>query len=115
MENKNINLNWTFTKTETSVVTKEGKRDIERCRILEFFRNNEYQAIRISYHAVRRLLPNVGGVEWGLESFVRSPYNLKPRGLIGRFLMELLLIPSALMTLPAVRSTLNRMDKTHGR
>lgn len=108
MENKNINLNWTFTKTETSVVTKEGKRDIERCRILEFFRNNEPEAIWISNHTVRRLLPNVGGIEWGLKSFVRSPCNPKLSGLIDRFFRELLLIPSGLMTLLAVRSTLQK-------
>lgn len=111
-EDENININWTFTKRETSVVTREFKRDIERCSLLDSFKNSKSPLVRNAYGRAIKALPNVGGIGWGLKSYISSPYKPSRSALIKRFFMELLQIPGTLATLPAVRSTLRKVDKT---
>jgi hypothetical protein len=111
-EDENININWTFTKRETCVVSKEFKRDMERCSLLNSFKTSNSVLVRRCYETAIRSLPNVGGIGWGLKSFISSPYRPSRRALISRFFKELLQIPNTLLTLPKVRSTLKKVDKT---
>ncbi|MEE4013852.1 cupin-like domain-containing protein [Roseibium sp. FZY0029] len=111
-EDENININWTFTKRETSVITKEFRRDMERCGLLHFFKTNNSALVRRFYETAIRALPNVGGIGWGLKSFVSSPYQPNRGALVSRFFKELLQIPNTLLTLRNVRSTLKKVDKT---
>jgi len=112
MEKENININWTFTKRETSVVTREFKREIERCDLLDSFKNSNSSLVRRCYKMAIGAMPKVGGIGWGLKSFISSPYTPSRSALFGRFFRELLQIPGTLMTLPAVRATLRKVDKT---
>lgn len=84
-EDENININWTFTKRETSVVTKEFKRDMERCGLLHAFKNSKSSLVRNCYGTAIRALPNVGGIGWGLKSFITSPYSPSRGALVSRF------------------------------
>ena len=111
-EDENININWTFTKRETSVISKEFKRDMERCGLLHSFKNSDSALVRRCYETAIRALPNVGGIGWGLKSFISSPYTPSRGALVSRFFKELLQIPNTLLTLPNVRSTLKKVDKT---
>ncbi|GAB4530506.1 MAG: cupin-like domain-containing protein [Roseibium sp.] len=111
-EEQNININWTFTKRHTSVVTREFRRDIERCGLLDSFKHHKSALVRGTYSRVIRALPNVGGIGWGLKSFISSPYKPSRWALVKRFFAELLRIPGTLMTLPNVRATLRKVDKT---
>jgi hypothetical protein len=111
-EEENININWTFTKRHTSVVTREFRRDVERCGLLDSFKHHKSALVRNSYSRIIRALPNVGGIGWGLKAFISSPYKPGRRALVKRFFAELLRIPGTLMTLPNVRATLRKVDKT---
>lgn len=111
-EETNININWTFTKKATSVVTREFKRETERCDLLHTFKTSKSALVRGAYGMAIKALPNVGGIGWGLKSFVASPYRPSRTALTGRFFKELFQIPGTLMTLPAVRATLKKVDKT---
>ena len=112
MDEENININWTFTKRETSVVTRESRRDLERCRLLDAFRNSRSSLVRGAYRRIIAALPNVGGIGWGLKSYIASPYRPGRAALTARFFAELLKIPVALTTIPRIRATLNKVDKT---
>jgi hypothetical protein len=111
-EDENININWTFTKRATSVVSREARRDIERCSLLDSWKNSKSSLVRQIYHRAIRALPKVGGIGWGLRDYVVSPYRPGRLALIGRIFRELLQIPGALMTLSTVRATLRKVDKT---
>ena len=111
-EEENININWTFTKRHTSVVTREFRRDVERCGLLDSFKHHKSELVRNTYSKIIRALPNVGGIGWGLKAFISSPYKPSRWALVKRFFAELLRIPGTLMTLPNVRATLRKVDKT---
>lgn len=111
-EEENININWTFTKRETSIVSKEFKRELERCTLLETFKTSKSSVVRESYRLAIKAMPNVGGIGWGLKSYVSSPYTPSRSALISRFAQELLQVPGTLMTIPAVKTTLKSVDKT---
>jgi hypothetical protein len=111
-EEENININWTFTKRHTSVVTREFRRDVERCGLLDSFKHHKSALVRNIYSRIIRALPNVGGIGWGLKSFISSPYKPGRWALVKRFFAELLRIPGTLMTLSNVRATLKKVDKT---
>lgn len=111
-EDENININWTFTKWETSVVTREGRRDLERCNVLDTFKHSKSSLTRNIYNRIIRALPNVGGISWGLKSYVASPYKPTRWALIRRFFAELGRIPAAIATIPAIRAEVSKVDKT---
>lgn len=111
-EETNININWTFTKKATSVVTQEFRRETERCDLLHAFKTSKSSFVRKAYGMAIKAMPNVGGIGWGLKSFVASPYKPSRAALTGRFFKELSRIPGTLMTLPEVRATLRKVDKT---
>ena len=80
-EETNININWTFTKKQTSVVTREFKREAERCDLLHTFKTSKSSLVRNAYGMAIKALPKVGGIGWGLKSFVSSPINQPARHL----------------------------------
>ncbi|MHA7775743.1 cupin-like domain-containing protein [Roseibium sp. M-1] len=111
-EEENININWTFTKKRTSVVSREFRREVERCELLDTFKHSKSSLVRSCYKKVIDALPKVGGIGWGLKSFIDSPYKPGRFAMVRRFFVELSKIPGTLMTLPAVRATLRKVDKT---
>lgn len=108
----NININWTFTKRATGVLSREFKRDIERIKVLEYFKNHKWPFVRSCYGKAIGALPKVGGIGWGLKAFIAAPYTPGGAALVTRCLKELLSVPGTLVTLPAVRATLRKVDKT---
>jgi hypothetical protein len=111
-EEENININWTFTKKRTSVVSREFRREIERCELLDTFKHHRSPLVRSSYKRVISMLPKVGGIGWGLKSFIASSYRPSRTALFRRFFLELMHIPGTLVTLPTVRAVLRKVDKT---
>lgn len=111
-EDVNININWTFTKRATSVLSREFRRDIERIRVLDTFKNHKWSFVRNCYAKAIGALPKVGGIGWGLKSFISAPYAPGRMALVARCFKELLSIPGTLTTLSTVRATLKKVDKT---
>ncbi|MTI42796.1 Cupin-like domain-containing protein [Roseibium hamelinense] len=111
-EDVNININWTYTKCATSVLTREFQRDIERISLLNALKNHRWPVVRKGFAKVIGALPKVGGIGWGLKSFISSPYTPGRFAILRRTFKELLNVPGMLMTLPAVRTTLKKVDKT---
>ncbi|MEQ8479618.1 MAG: cupin-like domain-containing protein [Hoeflea sp.] len=111
-EDENININWTFTKRATSVLSREFRRDIERCSLLDSWKNSKSSLVRKIYHRAIGAMPKVGGIGWGLKDYVVSPYKPSRLALAGRVFREVARIPATLMTLPNVRATLKKVDKT---
>lgn len=111
-EDVNININWTFTKRATSVLSREFKRDIERINLLDYLKNHKWSFVRSAYAKAIGALPKVGGIGWGLKSFISAPYAPGRMALVTRCFKEVLNVPGTLMTLPTVRATLKKVDKT---
>lgn len=111
-EDVNININWTFTKRATSILSREFKRDIERIRVLDSFKNHKRAFVRNGYSKVIGAMPKVGGIGWGLKAFISAPYSPGRAALFTRCFKEMLSVPGMLTTLSTVRATLKRVDKT---
>jgi len=111
-EDVNININWTFTKRSTSVLSREFKRDIERISLLDWLKNHRWPFVRSGYSKAIGAMPKVGGIGWGLKAFISAPYSPGRGALYSRCFKEVLNVPGMLMTLLAVRATLRKVDKT---
>jgi ribosomal protein L16 Arg81 hydroxylase len=85
---ENINLNWIFTKKETSVSSKTLTRELERYSIQEYLSTHRYQWIQNAFTQVNAKIPGYLRWKWRYPEMIRTPQSPRKLSLLRRTLNE---------------------------
>ena len=94
---ENINLNWIFTKKETSVSTKTLTRELERYSLQTYLSKHRYQWVRNAFQNANEKIPGYLRWKWRYPEMIRTPQQPRRLSLIRRTLNEMSVLGKVLM------------------
>jgi oxalate decarboxylase/phosphoglucose isomerase-like protein (cupin superfamily) len=86
---ENINLNWIFTKKETTVSTKTLTRELERYSVQIYLSKHRYQWVRNAFQNANEKIPGYLRWKWRYPEMIRTPQLPRRLSLIRRTLDEM--------------------------
>lgn len=86
---ENINLNWIFTKKETSVLSKTLTRELERYSLQTYLSTHRYQWVQKAFQNANAKIPGYLRWKWRYPEMIRTPQLPRRLSLLRRTLNEL--------------------------
>lgn len=102
-DEKNINLNWIFTKKETTITSKTFNRELERYFLRKYLSEHRYTWVRNAFGIINNNLPGYLKLKWRCPEMIKSPYQHKQFTLTRRAFRELSMLGKVLWHVNKIR------------
>lgn len=97
LADENINLNWIFTKKETTVSTKTLTRELERYALQEYLSNHRFPSVQRAFQFINLKIPGYLRWKWRYPEMIKTPQTLRRFYLVKRTFNELFVLGKVLL------------------
>lgn len=108
---ENINLNWLFTKKETTATSATLKREVERYIINDYLKNHRLKLVRTMLKQFNKHAPGYVKISWRYQELIRTPYNISKTDLFKHIAKEAILLGKTLLHLNKIKAYTKTLSK----
>ncbi|WP_417225404.1 cupin-like domain-containing protein [Amphritea sp.] len=108
---ESINLNWLFTKKETTATSATLKREVERYIINDYLTKHRFKVIRHLANQFNKYAPAYAKISWHYSELIKTPYTTTRTDLLKRFATEVLLLGKTLRYVNNIKSYTKTLSK----